>query len=118
LVLFFAISVCIVSIIASIIDFGYNAYHRTDSFTAYPDPLSGQRRSDSSSEYVGFIEMDLDLHMQLDAAVALLASAAVLGISVGLSKLSRQRKRLVFGAEAVGLYLTVVSIGVRILRFG
>jgi uncharacterized membrane protein YadS len=48
--------------------------------------------------------------MQLDAAVALLASAAVLGINVELSELSRRRKRLVFVAEAVVLTLVVVSI--------
>jgi hypothetical protein len=52
--------------------------------------------------------------MQLDAAVALLASAAVLGISVALSELSRRGKRLVFGVEAVVLTLIVVSILVRV----
>ena len=57
----------------------------------------------------------LEQYMQLDVAVALLASAAVLGISVALSKLSRQEKRLVFGAEAVVLTLMIViSILVRI----
>jgi hypothetical protein len=79
----------------------------------YPDPLTGQPISSDSyrdPEYADAIERDLDLHMQVDAAVALLASATVLGISVELSKLSRRRKRLVFGAEAVVLTLIVVSI--------
>jgi hypothetical protein len=111
-VLLLAISVCVVSII----DFGYNAYQRANLFTSYTDPLTGQTSSDyRDPELVGRsawgkLESDLDLHMQLDAAVALLASAAVLGISVALSKLSRRGKRLVFGAEAVVLTPIVVAI--------
>jgi hypothetical protein len=107
-VLLLAISVCV----ASIIDFGYNAYQRTSFFTSYTDPLTKQPRSGYHDEYAGAIETDLNLHMQLDAAVALLASAAVLGISVELSKLSRRRKRLVFGAEAVVLTLMIVVVSI------
>ena len=93
LVLLLAISVCVVSLI----DFGYNAYQR-DSFLI--------SQFDTSAVEI------LDLHMQLDAAVALLTSAAVLGISVELSKLSRRRKRLVFGAEAVVLTLMIVVVSI------
>ena len=107
LVLLLAISVCVVSIV----DFGYHAYQKANFSTSYPDPLTRQPRS-FDREYAGFIETDLNLHMQLDVAVALLAAAAVLGISVELSKLSCRRKRLVFGAEAVVLTLMIVVVSI------
>jgi hypothetical protein len=108
LALVLAISLCV----ASIIDFGYHAYQKTNLFISYSDPLTGQSRSESyyhDPELGGSIERDTDLHLQLDAAIALLALAAVLAISVELSKLSRRRKRLVFGAEAVVVTLVVVA---------
>jgi len=91
-----------------------NAYQRANLFNSYPDPVTGQIQTSYASghDYTG--DVDRDLHLQLDAAVALLASATVLGISVALSKLSRRGKRLVFGAEAVVLALIVVAILVTI----
>jgi hypothetical protein len=103
-VLLLAISVCV----ASIVDFGYNAYQRTILFSIWSDSFGDPPLG-------GSIEKNTGLHMQLDAAVALLASAAILGLSVALSKLSRRGKRLVFGAEAVVLaVMIVISILVRI----
>jgi hypothetical protein len=103
-VLLLAISVCV----GSIIDFGHNAYQRTNLFRSDPDPFGGQTSSDYREW--GKLESVLEQDMQLDVAVALLAAAAVLGTSVALSKLSRREKRLVFGAEAVVLTLIVVFI--------
>jgi hypothetical protein len=100
LVLLLAISVCL----ASIIDFGYIAYQKTVFFTTATNP-----RSNSDSEYGNTPIMDLDLHMQLDAAVALLASAVLLGTSVKLSKIPHRRKRLVLGVEGFAVTLMVVA---------
>ena len=109
LLLLLAILVCV----ASIIDFANTAYQRTNYFvfSSYPDPLTGQSRTDPEGNpgYRGYIELFLAPRMQLDAAVALLASAVVLGTSIKLAKIHHRRKRLLLGTEAVVLTVLVVA---------
>ena len=96
LVLAVAISVCL----ASIVDFGYNAYQQTNF------PIASD--SDLLAEPTIF-DVYLEGPMQLDAIAALVAAVAILGMSVKLAKIPHRRKRLLLGIEAAMLALLVVT---------
>jgi hypothetical protein len=105
--LLLAIALCV----ASIIDFVGNAAQRPRPSSSYADPLTGQPRSEhrESPNFIDPAEDEPELHMQRDAAVALLALAVILGASVKLAKISHRRKRLLLGTEAIVVTLLVVA---------
>jgi len=99
-----AVLVCI----AAIGDFGFNASQKNRD-SSFNEPISGiTLHGQDEGSYVGRDISKADLHLRFDAAVVVLAAAAMLVISVSLSKVSRRTKRLVLVATVVVVTLFVV----------
>ena len=94
----------------SLIDFVYSAAQRGRTYTVYTDPFTKASMKVSEDPLFEREYLDPEMQMQLDAAIALLALATILGVLLKRSKLSHRRKRLLFGTGAVVLTPAVVSL--------
>jgi hypothetical protein len=105
LVLLLAIVVCV----TAVADFGYNAYQNTTDSPLSYDWGAARWTVSWNGTHARSASADLDLRLQLDAMVIMLALPVVLGTSVKLAKIPHRRKRFVLCTEAVVVILLVVS---------